>query len=220
VVIAAAWAATAAAPRETPVMLPLSWRLLRRFDLTLLGVVAVFAAVRTADRIGEDAAAGWLEPYCGSGGSRRGYPVSLTLAIGAPAVLLFAAGSSVFAAAVFAADGTAELVAGMPRLLAAGTLLLLVVIAYVALVGVFLRDPFATLAVAGVFAAAPYAAAAAYIARHGMVRGPWLLRIWVEAALPVWPAGGAGDFVRQFVWLAVLAGAGTAASRQLTGRRS
>jgi hypothetical protein len=197
----------------------MTMRLIRRFDLTLLAAAVILAGVRVTVRIDEDRRAGWLEPWCAAGGSRMAYSVGLMLAAALSAWLLFAVGAASFGTGVLLLAGNHELLHGWTRLAPAGLLLIAIATAHVAAVGTMVREPLVALCCAALLAAAPYAAAAVFLARHGFTPAPLPLWIWIQAALPVTVAASPPDVLRQALYLTVATGVVLLAGARGVGRR-
>jgi hypothetical protein len=103
---------------------PLTGRLLRRFDYTLLAVLVMLLVFRRASSIEMDHMHGWLAPFFAAGGSRWSYgAVSAATGLIVP-YSLFALAAVSFAASVTVFSGSAELLHLLPRTLGGGLLLL------------------------------------------------------------------------------------------------
>lgn len=103
---------------------PLTGRLLRRFDLTLLGVLVVFLVFRTAASIEMDHANGWLASFFAAGGSRLSYGVVSSATSLFTPFMLFSVAAVVFALSVGGFSGSAELILLLPRTIGGGWLVL------------------------------------------------------------------------------------------------
>lgn len=212
-------ASMAGEPGATANLSPLAGRLLRRFDLVVLGASAVLAALRAAVRVAADGSDGWLEPYAAAGGRRGAYVVGLAGAIALPAAGLFLVGAISHAVAVHVSAGSGELLRGLPGLAPAGILLVAVVAAHAVLVSVIVREATASVVATAVLVVAPYAAAAAAMARHdGSI--PTVVRFWLDAAVPIATAGDLRETVRQVALLALILPTAVVAAGRLVGRRS
>lgn len=195
-------------------------RLRRRFDLTVLAVAAVLVALRAAIRTGSDHSAAWVDVYAAAGGARTSYALALIGAITVQGAVLFLAGAGCFAAAVYVVRGTTELLDALVVLAPAGVLLIAVIAAHTTLIGLCVREPLATLFLAAVLAASPYAAAAAWMARHDPAVGPFALRLWLDIAVPLAVATTPGEAVRQTLLLVGVLGGATWMGGRYAGRRS
>lgn len=195
-------------------------RLLRRFDLTILAAAAVLAALRAAIRTGSDHVTAWVDAYAAAGGARSGYTLALIAAITAQGTVLFLAGAGCFAAAVYLLQGTTELLGALIPLAPAGVLLIAVMVAHTTLVGLCVREPLATLLLAGALAVAPYVAAVAWVARHEPAGGPIALRLWLDVAVPLAVATRPGEATRQSLLLVGILCAATWMGGRYAGRRS
>jgi hypothetical protein len=136
-------------------LLPLIGQLLRRFDLTVLGIVALVLVLRCAARIEADHADGWLACYLAAGGSRWAYGSAFALtALMAPAAV-FAGAAVTFAISVAILTDSVELLRLLPRTLGAGLLVLGTYSVSTVAVGTILRRASTTAVVIGALVVFP-----------------------------------------------------------------
>ena len=159
-------------------------RLIRRADLTLLAIVAALTAAQVTQRISADRSARWLEPFAAAGNDRRGYVLSL---VGAIVVVRFAAVIMVlgtFATTVWLRSGSAELMTGLPLLIAQSALLLACIAAYAACFALVVHDAVPAVTITLVAAAVPLALVSFHELRSGGAAAPVPLRAWVLCCTP------------------------------------
>jgi hypothetical protein len=168
---------------------PIVGRILRRFDLTVLAVMVLFLALRTASRIEADHTAGWMPAFFAVGGSRRAYGAGIAASslIGPGAIFLAAAVA--FAASVTMLTGSSELLRELPVTAGAGLLLLGTYAALTAATGTLLRRAAAAWAVIGLFIAFPTILVLRYAA--GEAAPPlWVLVVQLAAPPTFMPDDG------------------------------
>lgn len=132
-------------------------RLLRRFDLTALAVMAMVVVLRTASRTEEDYRAGWMCPISTCGVPRWQYGPAVALSVVIVPVSVFVSAAAAFAFSVRAFAGTAELVSVLPVTLGGGVLLLGTFGVSAAVIGTALRNLSATVALMALLTLAPVA---------------------------------------------------------------
>lgn len=136
-------------------------RFLRRPDLALLGLAALIAALRVAQRLDADYHDGWLQPWHAAGGDPRRYALALIAAVSGATGGWFITGSAAFAAGV-AVLGQNEMLVALPVTLAGGVAMIFGVTAFTAMFGVAIRESLAAFLAAAVVTFAPGAAAAVH----------------------------------------------------------
>jgi hypothetical protein len=136
-------------------MLPLIGQLLRRFDLTVLAVIALVLVLRCAARIEADHADGWMAPYLAAGGSRWAYGSAFALTALTASAAVFAGAAVTFAISVAILTGSFELLRLLPRTLGAGLLVLGTYSVSTVAVGTILRRASATAVVIGALVVLP-----------------------------------------------------------------
>jgi hypothetical protein len=216
IISGAFWSASFAA--HNPSYSPFA-RLLRRFDLTLLAVVALLSALRVAQRICDDHRHGWTEPYFAAGGARRDYSLLLLSAVVAAGSAWFAAGAASFALGVRLFDNTPELLYALPALVPAGILLLTCVVIYAASFAYVLRDALSSVMVATLLAAIPFVLLLSLTGDDGEV--PLSLWLWnISYPPPLTLAHSAASLARQCVYVALGAPLVALLAHRYAGRRA
>jgi hypothetical protein len=159
----------------------LTGRFIRRFDLTAMGLCAVLASIRIAQRTAADQASGWLDPYMAAGGSRRAYGVTLAAAVSLATSAWFGLAAITFAIGIRVTAGSAELLRELPVLLLGG---LLLVTSFTVFAGVFAqvtREAVSALMLTGTAFAVPYVLVMVWLQGTGTV--PEAVR-WLVLAVP------------------------------------
>jgi len=200
VVTAAVWTASVAASLSGDVAPNPITRMIRRFDLALLGVVAVIAALRIAQRVADDFRAGWTEPWFAAGGSHPAYGIALVVAVLSATGAWFVAGAIAFAAAVAVFDSTTELVTALPRLVPAGLLLICCVTLYSGAVAFVVRESLTSIMFATLFALVPFIVTFTIASRNdGAV--PTLIWLWnISYPPPLTLAHSGVSLLRQCIY--------------------
>jgi hypothetical protein len=195
---------------------PVLDRMLRRFDLTMMYLMALLVTLRLAARAESDHVSGWLEPVFAAGGSRWAYGVQLTLVSLIPPAAIFAVTAVAFAIGVDAITGSAELLTALPRTVGGGILVLGTFGVCAGLLGVLLRSGPATLVLTLLLLLVPFIGILRY-ASAGSRLPAWLVAVAYLSPLPVVPEP---DVIgRGIVYIAVGLAAVAVASHLRAGRR-
>lgn len=135
--------------------LPLFESLQRRFDFTVLAMMAAFVVLRTSSHIEADHTDGWLAPWLAAGGSRVRYGAASALSSLLAPAAIFAVTAVVFAIVVTRLTGSGELLHILPRTIASGVMLLATYSVCTTAIGVLLRRSAATVVATAVVVALP-----------------------------------------------------------------
>lgn len=165
---------------------PVLDRMVRRFDLTMMYLMALLVTFRLAARVETDHMSGWLEGVFAAGGSRWAYGVQLTLVCLIPPAVIFAATAVAFAAAVAAITGSGELVNALPGTVSGGLLVLGTFAVCGGLLAVLLRSGSAALVLTLLLVLAPLLGILRY-ASSGSSLPAWLVVMAYLSPLPVLP---------------------------------
>lgn len=197
---------------------PLTGRLLRRFDHTLLGVLAVFLVFRSAAAIEVDHANGWLAPFFAAGGSRLSYGiVSAGTALFTPLVL-FCVGALVFALSVARFSGSADLLHLLPRTIGGGTLVLGSFAVLTVAAGIVIRRASVVAFLVGILVIGPLFLILQY-ATSDAEPPPWAFQLQLISPLLV-PPPDVANIVRGIVYIAVVGMIVALVSHRYAGRHS
>jgi hypothetical protein len=138
-------------------------RLLRRFDLTVLAIMAMVVVLRTAIRTEEDYRAGWMCPLSPCGVPRWHYGPAVVFSVIMVPVSVFTAAAASFAVSVRMFAGSAELTGVLPVTLGGGVLLLGTFGVCAAVVGIALRNVSAAVGLMALLTLAPVVLAFRYL---------------------------------------------------------
>lgn len=192
-------------------------RLLRRFDLTTLAIVAIVVMLRTASRTEEDQRAGWMGPVSSCGVPRWQYGPALIVSVVMVPVSAFAAAAASFAVSVRAVAGTAELISVLPVTIGGGVLLLGTFGVSAAVVGTALRNVSATVGVMALLTLAPVVLTFRYFAA-GTDLPAWLIGLSAVSPMIV-PPTDAFSAGRAILYIAVGGVMVAALSQRVAGRQ-
>jgi hypothetical protein len=197
---------------------PLTGRLLRRFDLTLLGVLVLFLVFRTAAAIEMDHANGWLASFFAAGGSRMSYGiVSAATSLFTPFMLFFVA-AVVFALSVAGFSGSAELVVRLPRTIGGGLLVLGSFAVLTVALGIAIRRASAVAFLVGILVIGPLFLVLQYATSEA--EPPlWAFRLQLISPLIV-PPPDVANIVRGIVYIAAVGFIAALVSHRYAGRVS
>lgn len=188
-----------------------------RFPALVLASVIVLACVRIASRFESDAASGWIAPLFTAGATRAGYASSLAGSVLVASALLHAAAICAFAAGTIVFGDTYEMLRLLPRTVGAGTLLLVVIGTWCAVLSLVVRNAISTVLLLVVVLVTPWALVVRYVASGSEV--PRWLELLARTMPPITPPVGVSAYAAAIVHLVIAAALLLAIATRTAGRR-
>lgn len=195
-------------------------RLVLGFDVTAMGAMVFLTNLRMAVTTAEDHHAAWLDPWVAQGGARYAYLPSLAFTAALAGLLVATAAAGAYGVGLLYLDGAAEILGRLPRIVAAGAVVLAAHALFSGLVGMVLRNTPATVALVGAFTVAPAVLLTSWMGAHPGADPPrWLHALSFGGPPPLYLPAGWKTFLFVAVWSAAVLTLSVPAAARFVGRR-